>query len=228
MPLPTMIRFLILCLCVFAFPMVAQAQITDCPRKPAGKVNIVWGSDNIQYDFTKSQSQMDAMENDTVNPYGRHAKTHVGGLMKGGISVSSRVQVATMSYPRTRQVCQWIGNVDINILIDPKIYIARDHARGTCKHNAILEHEMKHVFVDREIVKKYIPRIQNFLDQAVRKVGIVGPKSTREAGRYQTKISDYIEDQLKIVTQQMYDERGREQQAIDTLEEYERVARMCR
>jgi len=226
--LKSMFRLLILVFCFGGLCLnPAQAKITSCPTKPVGKIDIVWGSDNIQYDFTKSQSQMDAMDNDTINPYGRDAKTHVGGLMKGGISVSSQVQVATLQYPRSRQICQWIDNMQVKILIDPKIYIARQHTPGSCKHNAILEHEMKHVFVDREVVKKYIPIMQRYLDQAVRKVGLVGPKRQQDARHYHNKINNYMQEQLKNVTDRMYQERGDRQQGVDTLEEYERVAGLC-
>ena len=221
-----MFHFLIV-LALMILPLQAHANVTECPSKPAGKVNIIWGSDNIQYDFTKSQEQMDVMENHTINPYGRDAKTHVGGLMKGGLSVNSRVQVATLTYPRTRQICQWIDNMNVNIRIDPKIYVSREYKKGSCRHKAILGHEMKHVFVDREVVKKYIPIIQRYLDQAVRKVGLVGPKPERDARRYQQKINEYMEEQLKSVTDKMYAERTQKQQAVDTLEEYKRVAAMC-
>jgi hypothetical protein len=205
----------------------AQAQV-NCPAKPIGDINVVWGSEKIEYDFTKSQSQMDRMDIDTKSPYDRHTKTHVGGLMKGGISVESKIQVASLTYPRSRQTCQWIDNMDVTIRIDPKIYIARDHKQGTCRHKAILDHEMKHVFVDREIVKKYIPVIQAELRTAIRKVGIVGPKAERDQRRYQKKISDYMDKRLKLVSEKMYTERGERQQAIDTLAEYERVASLCR
>ena len=209
---------------LMAFPVLAQDL---CPAKPVGDINVVWGSDKIEYNFKKSQSQMDRMDIDTKSPYDRHVKTHVGGLMQGGISVESKIQVASLTYPRTRQTCQWIDNMEVNITIDPKIYIARDHKQGTCHHDAILGHEMKHVFVDREIVKKFIPQIEAELNAAVRKVGIVGPKPERDLRKYQKKISDYMDQRLKRVSEKMYDERKNRQQKVDTLEEYERVAGMC-
>lgn len=216
---------------IIAFFMMSQtyavAAIT-CDPQPMGKINVTWGSENISYDFTKSQSYMDRMDNDTINPYDKNIQTHVGGLMKGGISVQSRVQVATLTYPRSRQVCQWIDSMTIGIRIDPKIYIARVHKQGTCKHKTILEHEMKHVFVDREIVKKYIPIFTSELNKALRKVGIVGPKAQNDTRKYQGKINDYMEQKLKAITDKMYAERSDRQMNVDTLQEYERVAGLCR
>ena len=202
------------------------AEIT-CPAKPAGKVNIIWGSEPIQYDFSKSQSQMDRIDNDTVNPYDRDTKTHVGGLMQGGIAIKSQVQVATLTYPRSKQICQWLDKMDVNININPKILIASDHKKGSCRHNAILNHEMKHIFVDREIVRKYVPLIKRELEQAAIKVGIVGPKDARNAKLFQDKITDYMDGRLKIITTKMYSERSQNQQGIDSLVEYNRVSAEC-
>jgi hypothetical protein len=214
-------------ICIFLWSGQAMA-VTTCPSKPAGKVNIIWSSDAVKYDFSKSQSQMNRMETDTENPYDRSIKTHVGGLMSGGISIKSEINVATITYPRSRVSCQWIDKMDVRIAIDPTIFIAREHGKGSCKHNAILQHEMKHVYVDRTVVKKYAPAIKRHLEQSIRKVGIVGPKAERRAPHFQQKIIDYMDGQLKAVTSKMYEERRIKQQGIDTLEEYERVSNLCR
>lgn len=221
-------EFLIICgVVTILCGSTARADVT-CPPKPAAPVNIIWGSDNIKYDFSRSQSQMDNMNNDTQSPYGNNAKTHVGGLMKGGISVQSQVQVATMTYPRARQMCQWVDRVDVNIKIDPTIYISRDHKPGSCRHKAIMEHEMKHIYTDREIVKKYVPIIQSALSKAVVDIGIVGPKDMRDQARYQKQINDYIAREVKNINTKLNTERRQRQQAIDSRQEYDRVAAMCK
>lgn len=209
----------------FAFEAKA---ITTCPAKPAGKINIIWSSDAVKYDFTKSQAQMDAMETDTVNPYDRHVKTHVGGMMKGGVSLQSSIQVAGLTYPQSKVTCQWVDKMDVEIAIDPTIFIANQHKKGSCRHRAILEHEMKHVYVDRAVVKKYAPMIKSHLQKAIVKVGIVGPKPERRKKEFHKKITDYMEKQLKAVTDKMYAERKALQAKVDTKEEYDRVSNLCR
>lgn len=198
-----------------------------CPQREAGTVNIIWSSDAVKYDFSQTQSQLDRKEVDTKNPYDRSVKTHVGGLMSGGINVKSTVEVATMTYPRSRVTCQWVEKVNLTIAIDPTIFIAKEHPRGSCKHRAILEHEMKHVYVDREIVKEYAPILKRHLEQAIIKVGIVGPKPERRAPEFHQKILEYMEARLKDVTDRMYKERRQRQQQVDSLQEYQRVAAMC-
>lgn len=204
-----------------------MAAPVTCPAKEAGKVNIIWSSDAVKYDFSHSQAQLDRMEIDTENPYDRSVKTHVGGLMSGGINVRSSIQVATLTYPRSRVVCQWIDKIDVTVAIDPTIYIAREHEKGSCKHRTILDHEMKHVYVDREIVKQYAPVIKDYLEQSILKVGIVGPKPERRAKEFHKKIVDYMDARLEDVTDRLYADRRDRQQAVDSLEEYKRVSELC-
>lgn len=212
----------------FVFVAMLRAEAIECPAKPAGEVNIIWSSDAVQYDFTKSQAQMNAMDSDTINPYGRNVKTHVGGLMRGGIEMKTNIQVASLVYSQSRVTCQWIDKMDITIAIDPTIYIAREYTKGSCKNRTILEHEMKHVFVDRSVVKKYAPLIKSHLQQAILKVGIVGPKPESRREDYRKKISDYMEAQLKAITDKMYAERRALQQQVDSKQEYDRVSSLCR
>ena len=223
--------FQVFIVALFLFTLQSQSQVAaavTCPPREAGDVNVVWSSDNIKYDFTRSQFQMDTMENDTQSPYGGNAEVHVGGLMKGGVSLQSQIQVATLTFPRTREVCQWIDRIDVKVTISPTIYIARDHRQGSCRHKAILDHEMKHIFADREIVKYYVPVIRDALQKATYEIGIVGPKPESQQKRYQTKINDYIADEIKMVNDRLNVERRKRQQAIDNIQEYERVAALCR
>lgn len=223
-----MIRFTFVFVIILFLASPSAKAVETCPSKPVGKVNIIWSSDAVKYDFSKSQHEMDRMEIDTKNPYDRSVKTHVGGLMSGGIGIKSEINVATLTYPRSRSVCQWIGSMNIEIAIDPTIFIAREHKKGSCKHRAILDHEMKHVYVDRQVVKKYAPAIKAHMQQSMSKVGIVGPKPERRAPVFQKKIVDYMDEQLKLITEKMYAERRVKQQDIDSLEEYQRVSNLCR
>lgn len=219
--------FLGLLLAAFLWIMPSAVAEVTCPAKPAGPVSITWSSDEIEYDLSKSQAQMDRMENDTQSPYKSGTKTHVGGLMNGGVSIRSQVQVATLTYPRTREMCQWIEQVNVDVVIDPKIYIARENKRGSCKYNAILDHEMKHIYVDREIVRQYVPTIKKTLEKAVLDVGIVGPKSAGDQEKYHRKINDYIEGEIKKINDRINAERRKRQQQVDSLAEYERVSKLC-
>lgn len=198
-----------------------------CPAQKSARVDVRWRSEPIKYDFTKSIDTLNHSDVDTKNPYGTHVTTDVGGLMSGSIKYKSGIQISSIRYPASKVACLWIDKITIDVIIDPKIMVAREHAQGTCKHNAILEHEYKHVAVDRAVVKKYLSNIRQAATQAVQKVGVVGPKPDEQSDGFKKKMSDYIEAQVKVVMDKMYAERKGKQASVDTKKEYDRVQAQC-
>ena len=146
--------------------MALQLVSFQCESQPALSINISSSSDSIQYEYRLSQRQLGNKNIDTVSPYGHQAATVVGGLMSGEIEVSSQIELSWITHRELQQNCFWYNNIDIQIKIDPKIYIAREHKKGTCEHNAVHNHELKHVNVDRRLVSKYqnIIYFKGFID----------------------------------------------------------------
>ena len=199
-----------------------------CQQAPLPKINIVMTSKQVQYDFSRSKRELKGFNIDTKSPYDSNAHTEVGGLMNGEISVNSQVSFGYLQDTNSGQACYWYDTIDVKMHIDPTILIAKEHAKGTCEHSAILEHEMKHIYTDREIVKKYVPIIQSALSKAVVDIGIGGPKDMRDQARYQKQINDYIAREVKNINPKLNTERRQRQQAIDSRQEYDRVAAMCK
>jgi len=198
-----------------------------CPAQKNARVDVRWRSEPIRYDFTRSIDSLNHSDVDTKNPYGTHVSTDVGGLMSGSIKYKSGLQISSIRYPASEVTCLWIDKIVIDVIIDPTIFIAAEHTQGSCKHDAIKEHEHKHVAVDRDVVKKYLPEIRRAATQAVQKVGVVGPKPDSSVTTYKGKMSDYVEGQIKVVMDQMYKERKARQARVDTKEEYDRVDGLC-
>tara|TARA_Y100001934_G_scaffold18405_1_gene21516 strand:+ start:29 stop:733 length:705 start_codon:yes stop_codon:yes gene_type:complete len=215
--------FLSVFMVVFYAPM-AQA---DCPNKGAPSIAIKMSSTSIEYDFSKSQDQLQNFKIDTKSPYDNTAHTKVGGLMNGEISVNSQVSFGWAQNKRDGSSCYWYNDIEVKMHIRPIIFIASEHEKGTCSHNAIMEHEMKHVKVDRAMLKKYSDLIESDLRKVVRKVGTVGPVSRRSTERARSKMMRIVEKTVNNRTEAMYAERRKLQQAVDSLEEYERVQAQC-
>lgn len=190
-------------------------------------VSVGWSTEDIKFNHTRTSGQLNNYDIDTESPYARHVKTDVGGLMSGEISVKSNFNFSLLRYPQAKQTCIWFDQIDVQIHIDPTIYIAREHEKGSCRYQAIKHHEMKHVYVDRKLVKKYTGEIKRRVQQAVAKVGVVGPRPDNDVARVQKRMQSYLEDALKPVIDAMYEERRELQQAVDSLEEYERVRNQC-
>lgn len=204
----------------------AWAQVTCDPQKMSG-VSVKWNSEPLKFNHSRSSGQLNNYDIDTKSPYARHVKTDVGGLMSGEIAIKSNFNFSLLRYPSAQETCLWFDNVQISIEIDPTIYIANDHKKGSCRYQAIKHHEMKHVYVDRKLVQKYTRKIKLRVEKALKNVGVVGPRPDHDVARVQKKMQKYLEDALGPVVDAMYEERARLQQNVDSLEEYERVKDQC-
>ena len=209
------------------FQQVSTAAPITCPAQKSARVDVRWRSEPIEYDLTKSHAQLGAGPIDSQNPYGTGVATDVGGLMTGKIRYSTAIQVSSMEYPTSRVTCLWIDKVTMDILVDPTIQIASEFPEGTCKHNAVMEHEKKHVATDIAVVQAHLETIRLTAGQAVQKVGVVGPKPFSMIDGFKKKMSDYVEESVKAAVDDMYKDRVKRQQKIDTKSEYDRVEAVC-
>lgn len=199
----------------------------SCPNKEAPAINIKLTSNQIKYNFDQSKNSLKSHDIDTISPYDQSAHTEIGGLMSGEISVKTNVGFGWTSSRRTGETCFWYDDIDVSMHIDPTILVASEHPEGTCMHNSILEHEMKHIKVDRKVLKKYQGLLKSDIQRVVRKVDVVGPVSERSKEKARQKMMRIIEKTVSNRTERMYEERRRLQQAVDSLKEYERVAARC-
>lgn len=205
----------------------ADSQVS-CIVKQAPRVIVTPSKSTIKYDFTKTREQLRAFDIDTVSPYDAKSETHVGGLMSGEIQMESRINFLKETYQPIDRHCLYIDTVEVKLHINPTIFVAKNYKRGSCEHEAILDHEKKHISVDRLIVNKYAQRIADTLSFALNKYGAAyGPYGRGELETAQGKLQSYIETIIKDESDRMNAERREKQQAVDTLEEYERIRKVC-
>ncbi len=198
-----------------------------CKADRSPQIQVKTSTDQVKWDYSKSEKDLNAFNIDTINPYGNSIITDVGGLMQGGIELSEKISFRTITHNRMAQMCYWYDTVQVSLHILPTIYIAREFPPGTCKHNAIREHELKHIEVDREIVNKYAALIGAAVKQELDKQSLFGPYHTNQSKEVEAYLSGRIAAVIKYHHDMMSDERKRRQQVIDSLNEYERVNHLC-
>ena len=207
---------------------LASASV-ECKLKKPPEIKVSASDTSVRFDHTKSQAQMNNLQNDTVSPYGPNVQTHVGGLMSGEISISQNLRLMQETWPNINAGCLYLDSLQIKIHIKPTIYIAREYLKTGCMYHAIMEHEKKHIAVDRQIVNKYTALIAKGVDAALKKIGYAhGPFRIGEIPQRQKEIQEFVKTMVQGYSDQMNAERQRLQQAVDTLEEYERVQAQCR
>ncbi len=220
-------HILIACL---VFPAAAHAQSTYgdwCQARSVPKVNVVSDTDRINWVFDHSEKLLNRADIDTVNPYGDNVITDVGGLMQGGIKMAETMQFNSLTNPRTHESCMFYNSVNVSFHIFPTIYIASEHPPGTCMHNAIKQHELKHINTDREIVNKYSLLVGQAIKAEITRQNIYGPFPTSNMSAIQQQMKTHMEQILVGYSNAMDAERRKRQQQIDSLPEYERVNHLC-
>ena len=207
-------------------PVMAMA--IQCHLKKAPRISVMPSNSRIQYDFTKSKAALDKVDVDTVSPYGPHHKTYVSGLMSGAISIRSRIAFAQEIYENIGVGCTYVKSVEVTLHVDPTIFIASEYPRGSCMHQAILDHELKHVREDQLIINKYAAILDTELSQKISRLRHkYEPVLIADIKDLQNDVQEQIHDVVRDYNSQLNQERQQRQQAIDTLEEYESIGRRC-
>lgn len=200
-----------------------------CELKKTPELAVSATDTALKIDNSKSQGELNNFDIDTVSPYGREAKVHVGGLMSGEIKTSSNVSIMSETYPSLNAACLMINKITVKIHVDPTIYIAREYKKGSCMYGSVLQHEQKHVRIDRLLVNKYAGLMAKALDTEFKKGGYTfGPLPAHNIDEEQKRIGHVANTIVKDLSHKMNEERRVKQQAIDSIEEYNYVSSICR
>lgn len=198
-----------------------QARPSWCNPDKAPQIRVVPKMAPIAYDFSKPMAQMNNIHIDTVNPYGNDVHTDTGGVMHGSVQLKASSSYRTTSYQGLS--CAYFEKITISVELTPKIYIAREYPRGGCKHRAVMEHELKHVAVERQIANKYAQIIGNQMVAAIKKYPVFGPVPSSQQTSQHQQMTGLIQNMVSRLSDKMALERKQRQQAVDNINEYNRV-----
>lgn len=213
---------------LYLVPEPVFAQV-ECQAKVAPKINVLPIKSRVQYDFSLTKAQLNEIDVTTVSPYGPHHKTYVSGLMSGAIGLESEIRFIQETYSQIDQGCFYLKSIDVEINIDPVIFIAKEYPQGSCMHTAVLAHERKHVMEDQLVVNRYANIIDDALAEVINTTGSsYGPFKIAELLSAQESVQITLHDIVRSLNSQMNEERQRRQQAIDNLEEYESIGARCK
>lgn len=201
----------------------------ECKAKIPSRINVRPSQSHVKYDFTKTKAQLNSVDVDTISPYGPQHKTSVSGLMSGSIQLKNNISFLHETHSLTQQSCIFVKTIDVEINLDPTIFVASEFPKGSCMHSAILAHEFKHVEVDQKLVNRY----HNLIGRALSDVldargGTYGPVHKNDLESELNLIKHSFHDVLIRLNDNLNQERRRQQQAIDTIEEYDSIGVRCK
>jgi len=206
--------------------LVLAANTVQCGVPKAPHISITPLSSEIEYDFNLTAEELGQFKSGTVNPYAPGTDVTTGGLRHDRPEVKTGVKWGMLKYDDRQVACLWYQSIDITIGLHPKIFIARDEPSQVCQ-DAIIEHELKHVAVDREIINLYSQQIGQAVKKAVDGIGAMGPYNYHELDKVQKELVGHIETAVDSQSFLLYQEMSRRQGEVDSLQEYERVSKIC-
>ncbi len=208
--------------------LLILAGASTCPKQEATKINIIPYTAKVKYDYHQSLKRIQRYSTDTVDPYGFHGQTITQGFMKGQIELRQRIKFGQIKNKRSGIGCVWYNEITVNINIDPTIVIAKELYRDKCMRKAILDHELKHVRVDREIVNKYAKIMGEKLMVALKSRGFsAGPFELRRMKEVTSKMQRVVQQILELEYKKLGIEREERQREVDSLNEYNEVDSKC-
>ena len=147
------------------------------------------------------------------------------GLTAGPVFANYQTRVRTFKRQHGGY-CVWPVAVKVKIGFEKlTVYLNRKYAAGSCEYEAVLNHEMEHVAVNRAAVTDYLPQLRRLIATALRAkpaMQILGVKrQARDA--YLLYLKRRIEPSLRVIEA----ERRRKNDAIDTPENYRAIAEKC-
>lgn len=203
------------------------ADAVTCKVKDAPRINVTPRSQAIAYDFDKSSAQLSGLKSDTISPYAPDADVTTGGLRADQPEIRLEVRWHILEYPTLNLVCLSYSQIDVDITLKPKIYIAKEFGADRRCRAAILEHEKKHVTVDREVMNKYALKIGQSIKAAIDEIGALGPYRKDQQKAVQQDMIQHIQNASKRYNLQMEKEMKARQAEVDSLAEYQRVSKIC-
>lgn len=211
------------------FHLAATEPKVTCKVEKAPQFSVVATGMNYVVDHTKSITELTNGSGDAYNPYGAGSTTFTDGLMRGNIDSQVEFKWGVTNYPKIeKSTCLYVEKVIVKIHIDPTVYIAKEYKKDSCIYNAVMGHELKHIYTDRKVVNKYTTIIVRGLGAAFKKMGYAyGPVKDDQRDALAQKVSGMIQTIVQQYGVNMNAERDRLQQQVDTIQEYERVGKMC-
>lgn len=199
-----------------------------CKMPEPTEINVIPRTAEVKYDTSQTRAELQKYDIDTINPYGFGSNTHTNGFMRGSISMQPEVSVDYKFVLANRAVCIWYDTINLNISITPEIVIAKEVAEDPCEFSVTKEHELKHVMVDRRIVNKYAKTMGKKVYEGLKSRGfMVGPVKANVAQQIVNRMQETVMQLVELEYKKMEIERAEKQQAVDSLEEYERVNSAC-
>ena len=121
--------------------------------------------------------------------------------------------------------CAHVERVDVSVGYENVvIYIAREVELNTCGFNEVMAHEQKHINVNMQLLKEYLPRISTELNDYLKTNGVIQDGNVDES---MDTVKEKVHEIVKTILSEMTRENEERQKTIDSPAEYKRITASC-
>lgn len=203
----------------------AETACRKVMRPPEIEISASYGK--LKYDFSKNNRTLTRMH---LRQYGGNVPTgkFVHGLATHDLTTEINFKLRKNTLP-SGFVCVYPANIELKIGIkNPTIYISKDLKEGSCLYQIAMRHEQTHQQINTEALEHYLPLLQKRFLAAVKKNALLSSRSDINLTLAQDKFKDKYLQALNLVLDEIETEVNTEQAKLDSEENYEYEASLCR
>jgi hypothetical protein len=214
-------------------PAVAKAESgpVGCqpgPLNPQVDVRTVQAAPNYAYDQSTSDLGSKAQAGNSYKPTGVGGpRWHTAGLTQSNIKIDPEIASRGFELPDHSLGCVYIDKIALQVVLAPTVWVANEFPLGTCMYQAVRDHELRHVNADKIVTNQHLARIRAALTEVAIGRGFFGPLPPDQLKAATAAFISQLEGVLQRETEAFYSDEVKAQQAIDTMQEYQRLSHLC-
>lgn len=203
------------------------AAIFTCPVQTPPVVTVQFQSSPPHIINDKSSSELAALKKNSTSPnYGSEFPI-VGGLTFSNFKVEYSMDLMNGVQSVLRKACLWATKINVVVTYTPTVYVASNHAPGSCHYKMTERHEMMHVNVDVITLKEFLPQVKKAVEGTVATWRGVGPVDQDGLKAAESELSKPLKVTLDAITDKLQQARRARQQQVDSRDEYRYLSTAC-
>jgi hypothetical protein len=152
------------------------------------------------------------------------------GLTEAKWQAQSQIGFSEVAKGLAGESCLMPGKVNVVVHLKQTIYMGKTAAKSKCQMEALMDHEMKHVAVNKGLTEKYVPKLEKLVREGLMAFSQQQGSDlyeTSESAEKKEQMQDYIMRPVNRAMENMQEIANGLHEKIDTTEEYERIGRLC-
>lgn len=194
------------------------ARADDCAQLPLPSVTLTRIEQPITLNYRYGYQSLDNIGQAAKSP-GRH----ILGLTRGTASATFALELPTYLDSSGRWACS-SPQITVRYGFSPMmVYIANEFPEGSCAHQQIMEHEMRHV----KAYQAHLETIEKDIGNQLKSRFVTGTPWRAPRGETAPRLQREMSERWLPMIQRQLSQVEEQQQLIDTPEEYARVSDAC-